>query len=536
MQGARCRTLSRVSRITPWAEGGAKPLRHPGWAVHLFILTTDYSSKLSFIKGLGLVCKIGSDPGRGFEISYRGCQRAACITERAMEEVTTDPFCLLRNTLGKWSSKLHPFSIPRSLPPCPWAQGPSRLARSEPARAATQQLRPPFLRPRREEEPQGPTARSPARSPHALPAALWRQRPLRLPGGGRTPAARPRTRGAPRRRTEAGEGAGRARGAGRGVRGRGAAGGRRFRCSQGARSRCPEPLLLASPARLPARLGALRSRCTLGLASPCLDPSSRHGTGTDEESILTLLTSRSNAQRQEIAAAFKTLFGRDLLDDLKSELTGKFEKLIVALMKPSRLYDAYELKHALKGAGTNEKVLTEIIASRTPEELRAIKQVYEEEYGSSLEDDVVGDTSGYYQRMLVVLLQANRDPDAGIDEAQVEQDAQALFQAGELKWGTDEEKFITIFGTRSVSHLRRVKSIRSIPAYLAETLYYAMKGAGTDDHTLIRVVVSRSEIDLFNIRKEFRKNFATSLYSMIKGDTSGDYKKALLMLCGGEDD
>ncbi|XP_007944658.2 annexin A5 [Orycteropus afer afer] len=266
------------------------------------------------------------------------------------------------------------------------------------------------------------------------------------------------------------------------------------------------------------------------------------GLGTDEETILTLLTSRSNAQRQEIIAAFKTLFGRDLLDDLKSELTGKFEKLIVALMKPSHLYDAYELKHALK--------------------LPTYK------YGSSLEDDVVGDTSGYYQRMLVVLLQANRDPDARIDEAQVEQDAQALFQAGELKWGTDEEKFITIFGTRSVSHLRRVfdkymtisgfqieetidretsgnleqlllavvKSIRSIPAYLAETLYYAMKGAGTDDHTLIRVVVSRSEIDLFNIRKEFRKNFATSLYSMIKSDTSGDYKKALLLLCGGEDD
>ncbi|KAF4016686.1 hypothetical protein G4228_007894 [Cervus hanglu yarkandensis] len=81
-----------------------------------------------------------------------------------------------------------------------------------------------------------------------------------------------------------------------------------------------------------------------------------------------------------------------------------------------------------------------------------------------------------------------------------------------------------------------VKSIRSIPAYLAETLYYAMKGAGTEDHTLIRVVVSRSEIDLYNIRKEFRKNFAASLYSMIKGDTSGDYRKALLLLYGGEDD
>ncbi|KAF6305737.1 annexin A5 [Rhinolophus ferrumequinum] len=215
------------------------------------------------------------------------------------------------------------------------------------------------------------------------------------------------------------------------------------------------------------------------------------GLGTDEESILTLLTSRSNTQRQEIAEAFKTLYGRDLLDDLKSELTGKFEKLIVALMKPSWLYDAYELKHALKGAGTDEKVLTEIIASRTPEELTAIKQVYEEVFdkymtisGFQIEETIDRETSGNLEQLLLAI----------------------------------------------------VKSIRSIPSYLAETLYYAMKGAGTDDQTLIRVVVSRSETDLYNIRKEFRKNFATSLYSMIKGDTSGDYKKALLLLCGGEDD
>ena len=30
MQGAQCRTPSWDSRITPWAEGGAKPLSHPG--------------------------------------------------------------------------------------------------------------------------------------------------------------------------------------------------------------------------------------------------------------------------------------------------------------------------------------------------------------------------------------------------------------------------------------------------------------------------------------------------------------------------
>ena len=33
MQGARHGTGSRVSRITPWAEGGTKPLSNPGCPV-----------------------------------------------------------------------------------------------------------------------------------------------------------------------------------------------------------------------------------------------------------------------------------------------------------------------------------------------------------------------------------------------------------------------------------------------------------------------------------------------------------------------
>ncbi|XP_061441187.1 annexin A5 [Rhineura floridana] len=292
------------------------------------------------------------------------------------------------------------------------------------------------------------------------------------------------------------------------------------------------------------------------------------GLGTDEEPVLKILTGRSNAQRQEIAVAFKTLFGRDLVDDLKAELGGKFETLMVALMRPTRLFDAHALKHAIKGAGTDEKVLTEILASRTPAEIRNIKQVYQEEYEANLEDHITSDTSGYYQRMLVVLLQANRDPDGHVNDGLVEKDAQELFRASELKWGTDEEKFITILGTRSVAHLRKVfdkymtisgyqieetidretsgaleklllaivKCVRSVPAYFAESLFYAMKGAGTNDNTLIRIIVSRSEIDLLDIRQTFRRNFAKSLYHVIQKDTSGDYRKGLLMLCGGEDD
>lgn len=289
------------------------------------------------------------------------------------------------------------------------------------------------------------------------------------------------------------------------------------------------------------------------------------GLGTDEDAILQLLTARSNGQRQEIKAAYKTLFGKDLVDNLKGELGGKFETLIVALMTPPLNYDVTCLRNAIKGAGTDEKVLVEILASRTAQQVKDIVATYRQEYDDDLEEDVSGDTSGHFKRLLVILLQASRQK--GIQEGTVESDAQALFKAGEEKFGTDEQSFVTILGNRSAEHLRKVfdaymkmsgfemeesikretsgglrdlllavvKCARSVPAYFAETLYYAMKGAGTDDDTLIRVMASRSEVDMLDIRTEFRRLFACSLFSMIKGDTGGDYRKALLLLCGGDD-
>ncbi|XP_062376539.1 annexin A5b [Sardina pilchardus] len=289
------------------------------------------------------------------------------------------------------------------------------------------------------------------------------------------------------------------------------------------------------------------------------------GLGTDEDTILQLLTARSNNQRQEIKATYKTLFGKDLVDDLKSELGGKFETLIVGLMTPPLAYDVELLRNSIKGAGTDEKVLIEVLASRTANQVREIKAAYKQEHDDDLEEDVTGDTGGHFKRMLVILLQASRQQ--GVQEGNIESDAKTLFAAGESKFGTDEEQFISILGNRSAEHLRKVfqaymkisgyeieesikretsgnleevllavvKCARSVPAYFAEMLYKAMKGAGTDDQTLIRIMVTRSEVDLLDIRTEFRRLFATSLHATIKGDTSGDYRKALLLLCGGDD-
>uniref|UniRef100_A0A3Q1HLE3 Annexin n=1 Tax=Anabas testudineus TaxID=64144 RepID=A0A3Q1HLE3_ANATE len=215
----------------------------------------------------------------------------------------------------------------------------------------------------------------------------------------------------------------------------------------------------------------------------------------------------------------------DLVSALKSELGGLFESLIVALMTPSASYDAAQLHKALKGAGTDDDVLIEILASRTCEQIKEINKVYKKEFGGKLEKDICSDTSGSYQKLLVILLQGSREQ--GVDEGQIEKDAKDLYAAGEGKLGTDEEKFITILGNRSAEHLRRVfdaykklsgsdieDSITGETTGNLENLLEAR--AGTDDNTLMRIMVSRSEVDMLDIRACFKKKYGASLYTTIQ--------------------
>uniref|UniRef100_A0A668AEU8 Annexin n=1 Tax=Myripristis murdjan TaxID=586833 RepID=A0A668AEU8_9TELE len=257
---------------------------------------------------------------------------------------------------------------------------------------------------------------------------------------------------------------------------------------------------------------------------------------------------------------------QDLADDLSSELSGNFEKVVLGLLMLVPVYDAYELRNAIKGAGTEEACLIDILASRTNAEIRTINAFYKKEYEKDLEDAVCGDTSGMFQRVLVSLLTAGRDESNTVDEAQAVQDAKDIYEAGEARWGTDEVKFLTVLCVRNQNHLQRVfkeyqkisgrdieesikremsgcledvflaivKCMKNKPAFFAERLYKSMKGLGTTDSVLIRIMVSRAEIDMLDIKAEFLKMYGKTLYSFIKGDTSGDYRKILLELCGGE--
>ncbi|KAK9887180.1 hypothetical protein WA026_020633 [Henosepilachna vigintioctopunctata] len=286
------------------------------------------------------------------------------------------------------------------------------------------------------------------------------------------------------------------------------------------------------------------------------------GLGTDEDIIIEILTQRSNDQRQAIAEHFKNVLERDLVEDVKSELGGDFEKVIVALLTPTCEYLCQELKNAMNGAGTNESALIEIICSKSNDEIEQIVGCYESLYERPLIEQVCSETSGNLGRFLSLILTKTRNDCNDIDDGDARSKAEELYAGGEGQLGTEESVFYRIMAHESFAQLRRifeeykeisgnsieqalrhelsgdyldallavVECVQSPANFFARKLHDSMDGAGTDDDTLIRIIVSRSEIDLGTIKDEFEKLYDKTLESCIENDTSGDYKRALLAL------
>jgi annexin A7/11 len=280
------------------------------------------------------------------------------------------------------------------------------------------------------------------------------------------------------------------------------------------------------------------------------------GIGTDEKVLVKIICNRSRPQLQAVEAAFKHKYGKDLKKELKSETSGFFRKVLVYRFQPQFEMKKKGLLKAVKGAGTNERLLISILAYTPNQELKAI-------LGSdhSLRDRIVKDLSGDFKDAVKDILGCDRDENPNINPAEIADTVKKLYKAGEGKIGTDEKTFYKILCNKAPwfnqalnvaygkehKHSLEVAISKEMSGwikeflealvnapydYYAERLYKAMHGAGTDDKVLSWLFGFLERNELQFVEAIFNKRYPKSLKDMVKADTSGHYERALCELMG----
>ena len=290
--------------------------------------------------------------------------------------------------------------------------------------------------------------------------------------------------------------------------------------------------------------------------------SAMKGKTKDEEKIIKLITNRSNEQRQKIKEAYNSLYNSDLMKDLQKELSGNFAEVVVAMFYLPVDYDCYQLRKAVKGLGTDEDALIEILAIRPPEVIQQIKQRYSELFpGRTLLKDIEGDTSGNFKNILTALIEANRPSNSQPNLEECEKCAKLLQDATDQK-KKDVDTFIKIFTEKSQAEficiaqlyfkltkktiLQAVEkefsgdskealigiiyAMLSPSEFFAKKVYKSIKGLGTDNNTLIRILITRNEKDMPQIKQFYKQIYKKDMIEGIKDDTSGNYRKLLIEL------
>jgi len=252
---------------------------------------------------------------------------------------------------------------------------------------------------------------------------------------------------------------------------------------------------------------------------------------------------------------------------LKDETHFCFKDVLLSLITERSKLDAKCLREAIKGWINADESLIELICTRSPDDIKAMCACYEQEYKSSAVLDIEKDMKvfGDYGKLLTTVLKSDRTK--AIDKKNIPSDVEALFQAGEgKKLGTDETVFIRIFGNSPRSYLDAVNAayikqygksleviageeasfafkkalialVQPLPEYFADRLFDAMKGAGTRDSALIRIIVSQKERRLKEIAQVFLTKYKSTLSKWVEDETSGSYRAVLLSILkhhGGE--
>jgi annexin A7/11 len=217
------------------------------------------------------------------------------------------------------------------------------------------------------------------------------------------------------------------------------------------------------------------------------------GAGTNEQMLNDVVLARSNADLRAIKVEFQRLYHLDLEKKVRTDLSQKTQRLFDMVLAANRAEDAApcipqaidtdvnELYKATEGKqGTDELMVCQILVNRSPGQLRAISQQYQQRYRKDLESVIRSEFSGHMQDSLLELVRAALDP-----------------------------------------------AMRD-----AQRLEYCMNGAGTkDDLLVVRLVQMHwNPQHMQQVRAAYQHKYKRDLIQRLKGELSGSYESIMVAM------
>jgi len=222
--------------------------------------------------------------------------------------------------------------------------------------------------------------------------------------------------------------------------------------------------------------------------------------------------------------------------------------------------DAEHLHTAIRGLGTDDKTLIEIISKRPRHYLAKVKEEYkiQSHHGHTLEQGIIGDTSGHYRNLLINLITDRnlvfahqiRDSIKGLihHENVLEQ---VIFTQSEIRL----KKIILVYKQEYQSDMEHdvldelsgeVKKLFQVVLSCphqddhvneglaisdADLLYKKGEGKiGTDEDAFIKVLTSRNKLHIQAICQAYLKKTGHSLEQGIRSEMTGHLRDALITL------
>ena len=275
--------------------------------------------------------------------------------------------------------------------------------------------------------------------------------------------------------------------------------------------------------------------------------------------ILDVITSNNSQNLVYIANYYKATYEKSLFEDIKSRIGGDFGYCAAQLFLSPLEFCIFHLKLGIKKK--NELAMEQLV-SKTTEELQIIEEAYKKDTGKDLKNDLTKAFSGAIGKNLLNLFDTPRIINKNPNKQECERYANMLSQTDPKNWVEDENIFKEIFIKRSPeelvliaryylkitgnsfidtiekktkdknqSLLKEIMYDNIMPHELfADKIQTAIKGLGTDEELLSRVLVSRYELDMSAMRDIYQAKYNVTMKDDIIDDTSGSYQKLCVYL------